>query len=327
MFFNALFKSCKSTNAISGNITRSDAHTSNTNKKVLVINGTSDDLAVVFDIILNGYYDHVQTLWWSYENDFSEKPSLIYVEPSMKVNSGRKIFVVKGNDLRPTNTKFSKDANEKLLRALSKKYANAEDKYLTEVPQLDERETLNTYKAANCDDVVGRGKNTTANVSNPVPKNSIIKSKNREKYKDWNVYNAIEHLVTHAKPKYSKPGRCAAYVENAIEAGSIPRPYTSEVDKGAVEATRLRYQNILKNHGFVEKYSGTVQPYSTPQGNYQAGDIAIIGNGKPYPPQYHACMFNGEIWISDFVQKSMSPYDKAYPYAVFRYQDNQITTV
>ena len=32
-------------------------------------------------------------------------------------------------------------------------------------------------------------------------------------------------------------------------------------------------------------------------------------------------MYNGEIWVSDFKQRSMNPYQKSYPYEIFRYTD------
>ena len=66
----------------------------------------------------------------------------------------------------------------------------------------------------------------------------------------------------------------------------------------------------------------------------QAGDVAIIGrNAKVEGGKYHACIWNGSQWVSDFFQgEMMSPYssssdypDGTLPYAIFRYHNKEGT--
>ena len=333
LFFNALQKSCESTSAVKCGIEKQNIERAVSKTKLLLIkqsDGKSNYLGTIFDIILNGYYDYVQSLWWSYANDLREEPIGIYVEPSLKVVSNKRLVAAcKGGQLGQYTVAFNEDTNKALMTALSKKYISMDSKYFTkEVPQLGgNKELLEKFKADDCTSsgggTVSNGTNATASEvsTNPLSKNSIIKSNDKSKFKDWKVYYAVQHLISHSKSKSIH--LCATYVENAIAAGGIPRPACGKENGSA--ATNLRYLGILERHGFVQIYSGNISPHASPSQPIQAGDISIIGAQGGSKP-FHACMYTGRQWISDFRQNNMNVYGSTQPYAIYRYQNNPITT-
>ncbi len=116
----------------------------------------------------------------------------------------------------------------------------------------------------------------------------------------WNTYLATQYARINAKPH--SIGACAHYVSEAIRFGGVYIPNTPYArDMG----------NTLLTAGF--QYT---------DGNLYIGDIAVI---QPVPghPYGHACIYDGNNWISDFIQQSMYP-GPAYrttrpPYAIFRH--------
>ena len=50
----------------------------------------------------------------------------------------------------------------------------------------------------------------------------------------------------------------------------------------------------------------------------QKGDVVVIENGK-HSIWGHIAIYTGNCWISDFKQKTMSPYRKPVPYKIFRH--------
>lgn len=52
--------------------------------------------------------------------------------------------------------------------------------------------------------------------------------------------------------------------------------------------------------------------------HHQKGDVVVIENGK-HSIWGHIAIYTGNCWISDFKQKTMSPYRKPVPYKIFRH--------
>jgi hypothetical protein len=165
----------------------------------------------------------------------------------------------------------------------------------------------------------------------------------------WDVEKAVTWINTHSrdsyKPKPCKPGSprseedankcdglCAKYVEYAIEAGGGPLSKRMSCGWGTGAATNLRYRGILKDNGFEMIESGD---QLARQGNSkttpQAGDVCIIGRDyeKSRSGKYHACMWNGKQWVSDFKQNYMNVYNsegvELYPYAIYRFHNKKGT--
>lgn len=116
----------------------------------------------------------------------------------------------------------------------------------------------------------------------------------------WDKQKAAQYARNNAKNHST--GYCARYVTDAINYGGISIPKTQYAkDMG----------NTLAKAGF--------QPIN---GNIDVGDVAVIQDiaGHPYG---HVCIYDGNNWVSDFVQSTMYP-GKAYrdaspPYVIFRY--------
>ncbi len=120
----------------------------------------------------------------------------------------------------------------------------------------------------------------------------------------YNVSNAIDYLTEHAES--NSQGACAKYVRLALEAGGM------STDGRPVSA--CDYDTWLQAKGFYLVSKEGYQPL--------AGDIvvfeAITGHANG-----HIAMYNGQQWISDFVQRDMyggSAYrnDPAQNYTLLR---------
>lgn len=116
---------------------------------------------------------------------------------------------------------------------------------------------------------------------------------------DWFVGRSINYLITNSKGSKST-GYCARHVRMALEAGSINT-------KGH-PAAASDYIQYLPTRGFARIAGGNLQP----------GDIAILPAGGSH--RYgHICMFTGQQWISDFIQKQANVYGGGWPVIYFRY--------
>ena len=112
----------------------------------------------------------------------------------------------------------------------------------------------------------------------------------------WNINDSVEYLNENAQPK--SIGKCAGYVRKAIEAGGLStngRPVSAYM-----------YADFLPKIGFekIIEISGKANQANWTLKNAKPGDIAIMEHGK----HGHICMFNGEKWVSDFIQNNMWVY-------------------
>lgn len=307
--------------------------------------GKKDKLGNVFDIILNGYYQYVQNLIWYYNNAPNEEPLAIVatVAENPKI-ANRSIFILKQSDTQKSVTDIPSDPtqiNEKFLRAIAKRYPDpVNNKILVkEVPQFrGKQEMLKDYVPGECP-------TCETSIDNTGTSSGIEPKKDGAgdlRIKDWNISATIRWFKSHAitnPPPYGN-GKCATYVEDAIHAGGLPRMQCG----GSGAATNLHYRGVLKKYGFNLEYSGTCTKNSrNTDFKVQPGDVSIIGwdVDKGEPGAYHACMYTGDGWWSDFNQGGkMSPYgndwnskkkkwnypdSKGYklPYFIYRYTGNK----
>ena len=120
----------------------------------------------------------------------------------------------------------------------------------------------------------------------------------------YSVDKAVKYLNSNASPKST--GYCAKSVRLAINAGGIdinPHPISAK-DYGA----------SLEKSGFESVLTTNYDPVK--------GDISVI---QPYTngsPHGHIAMYNGEQWVSDFMQRDMwggPGYRKNKPdYSIYR---------
>lgn len=97
-------------------------------------------------------------------------------------------------------------------------------------------------------------------------------------------------------------GLCARYVTNAIHYGGLDIP-------------RTPYAKDMGNTLFAAGFKYAIV-------SIDIGDIAVI---QPIPnhPYGHVCIYDGESWVSDFIQRTMYPgqayRNAAPPFVIFRH--------
>ncbi|MFC5045928.1 hypothetical protein ACFSTE_20415 [Aquimarina hainanensis] len=137
-------------------------------------------------------------------------------------------------------------------------------------------------------------------IKEPEPQDPI---ENKKEGLDLN--KVIKGLNKRASAMDVAVGYCAKYVRWALEAGgmsTLGRPLSAK-----------DYGPFLLKKGFVE----------ISDGDYEIGDIAVMESFKGNPDG-HIQMYNGENWVSDFIQRTFYPgnsYRKAKPnYKIYRWK-------
>lgn len=286
-------------------------------------NKNSDKLPLVFDIILQGYYDYVKELWWIYEDDtkFNKDPVCIDAIVQLNVQPKDKLVYIvdgKGKNYGVTYGTDHTIFNQKFLKSLVKKFHR--DFNGTDLPQFPQYQALinkSDIYVNDCEDMINKTLSEKPGEISPGDAGQID---------GWDVGKACAYLISHAHQ--STTHNCAAYVERAIAAGG--GPLSQKMACGSKPrnnaATNLRYANILRNNGFImidsEEKSGNIPPHGSPKIELQAGDVAIIGAANS--GSFHAVMYTSSRgWVSDFFQKNMNPYSSSMPYAVYRFHNKK----
>ena len=121
----------------------------------------------------------------------------------------------------------------------------------------------------------------------------------------WDKAKAVAHLDDNAKDE--SQGQCAKYVREAIEAGGVQLVHHESAKD---------YGSSLTAVGFaVAPASATTAP--------EAGDVGIVQPIAGHP-NGHMAMFDGDLWVSDFVQQHGLYPGQAYrdlkpPFTIYRY--------
>jgi hypothetical protein len=124
---------------------------------------------------------------------------------------------------------------------------------------------------------------------------------------NWDVDKSVANLTANAKPTFSEPGECAAYVRDALEKGGLtilvpPRRYVD-----ATGASACDYGESLLAAGFKIIFDNSSMKISQKiDFKPVKGDVAIyhLFEGHRHG---HIQMFNGIQWISDFLQRNQYP--------------------
>ena len=120
----------------------------------------------------------------------------------------------------------------------------------------------------------------------------------------YNINKAVSHAEKHHCQK--SHSCCAWFVMRAMQSGGCPM----------IILPAWTYRDALPFYGYHEVASS--------MGNQmngfhpQKGDVVGIENGK-HSIWGHIAIYTGNCWISDFKQKTMSPYRKPVPYKIFRH--------
>lgn len=145
---------------------------------------------------------------------------------------------------------------------------------------------------------------STGNIPSYIPGSQGSQSSETNSGMGNPMLNAMRYARKHAKTESS--GYCARYVANALE-------YAGIKFQRQPSAYMYHSNGILKKAGF-----GLV---STSMSGYnpQPGDVCVIGRFNNHK-HGHICIYDGRNWISDFVQRTPSPYrDGPGPLYFYRY--------
>ena len=118
---------------------------------------------------------------------------------------------------------------------------------------------------------------------------------------------ACDYVTAHSHER--SLGKCARYVANALQAAGYKF-------NRQPSAYMYHTNGILTKMGFTCMGSTNARP--------QAGDVCVINRFKGHP-HGHICMYNGQQWISDFRQRTASPYKAGAPGGIWYYRPNGST--
>jgi hypothetical protein len=127
----------------------------------------------------------------------------------------------------------------------------------------------------------------------------------------WNLNKALDHLRKSAQPTSQK--QCATYTRQAIEAGGLKLDIRHAAkDYGgsllAAGFVPLQLNLPLQTPAFLDfPLSRSTGPDWCP---FTSGDLAVfdgVVTSVPGTEYGHMQMFDGNQWISDFVQSRFSP--------------------
>ena len=123
----------------------------------------------------------------------------------------------------------------------------------------------------------------------------------------WNINVAIDHLRSSSNA--TSIGLCAQFTRNAIEAGGLTlvrkvsaKDYGESLLAAGFVPVRLGLPlqlPVFLNFPSRDAFSSTMNPF-------QSGDVAVF-QATPASEHGHMQMYDGNDWISDFIQTQFSP--------------------
>lgn len=261
--------------------------------------GKYDKLPMVFDILLNSYYNYIQKLWWvSPSNDFKNNPIHIDVIATQKpkVENRLVLGMVTGKANEALKIRFGSDntsVHESFLKSVYKKYRGLHK----EIPQFDKVEIFKTTDVQPC--------KTCAPQNDVKPKPDTKfgqggKIDEGGKIGNWDANKAVNWLACASTAKSQR--LCAFAVQQAVIVGGVPCPTGSGYHKAL---------NLLKTKNWDLVTSGKTSTAEISGIKPQVGDIMGMTRGDDFKYCGHVCMYCGSKygWISDYKQ-----YNKPYVY-------------
>lgn len=324
-FFNAVNKSFSFSTG-GKTLKRSD----NGDKMVLTTDG--DRLGLAFDIILNGYYEYVRSLYWIYTNEkVGGDPNAIEVEVSEDLNGNTNKRVVGANPKGSSVYDIPKDVSDDFYRALVKRYRSDSDGNLgavanKEVKQRYDKEKVKAVSITSCDELLAPfmemgsyynplvcGQYTGGARQRQSPNMAGVTNSTLKKICEYShtattwSHGANTGDFTNVKGK----GLCASGVEAIFAKGGVG---ISAYWGGGLDGYPHRGVDAWKDT-FFEKDSSWQKVWNGSFADYRSGSFrSVLRPGDAVAMFYtggggdghggHACMWNGSEWVSDYRQKN-----------------------
>jgi hypothetical protein len=296
-FLNAVQKSLDSVNAKIKIGYSNDTKNNNAVKSIVRTDGGTEKMDLVFDIILNGYYDYVQRVDWimpDSDNDAPlSNPKEITVKISEKVEPQSRKVYVKRKKGSTDNTYGPDDStvNKSLLKSLYKRY-KGDATYKNELKQFNFDIFKNiASEIKDCDTLMTEQYNIGKGVT--INEGGMIANWNAKKAAKWLICSTDDKITQHI---------CAFAVQQAIIAGGISCP-SGDGYRKALNLQKSGYWEFIK--------TGTTSTSQISGLNPQVGDVIGMTHGKNESAYGHVCMYCGSQygWVSDYQQKN-----EPYPY-------------
>lgn len=323
-------------------------------KDEIVIKASSGrEIAQVFDILLNTYYDYISRLYWvSKNNNGADDPMEIRLNVTDDASITNKHVCIVGKDLKPLNQ--TDGLNELFIKSIKKKYGNLDDnkntfkmdcRNFTSITSKQNwkneiRKIFDTVKLSSCLD-----NNFSGNSNIESSKVTAFTSNNTKivysfdgntNYKENKItptrintskYNQIEAAKYAYKHSTQKQSKCATFVWKAMAYGGGFKEIANGVNNKRIRPrSACVYAKHLQYWGFFKVHEGTSSEGLngfTPMD----GDIAVIA-GKDFDTYHnedashgHIHIYYNGVWCSDYKSRTAWAYnDKGRPYIIFRHQ-------
>lgn len=326
----SVFESLKKTIDYSDEIKINNLKLQKTQSKdeIVIKASNGKEMAQVFDILLNTYYDYIFILYWvSKNNSGADEPMEIRVKVTDDISKTSKHIGIVGKDLKPLNQ--TDGLNELFIKSIKKKYGNLDDnkntfkmdcKNFTSITSKqnwkDEiRKIFDTVQLGSCFDNNFSGNSNIESIKvTAVTSNNtkIVYSfdgypKSNENNitpisvdtSNYNPIYAAEYAFSKANAKGQK--KCATFVRKAMAKGGFNEIEDGVYDDRKNKNIQIRplsacvYVKHLPHWGFVKVYEGESHDNLkdfTPQN----GDIAVVA-GKDFNTYNNEGASHGHIHI------------------------------
>ena len=284
-------------------------------------------LEYVFDILLNTYFDYIDTINWV-SNNGSESPNEIRVIISDNKSFNRTISIT-NNNYKTINQYLY--LNENFYKSLQKYFGEITPMNINEFKmtcknfsELSTNEIINSSLIEKVNSILGFEIKDCASVVNEALsqgytwdgdlKRSTNLNVKTNKISGYNKENAVNYAESHAVSDSTH--YCAKYVREAMMNGG-------NADISSYPFSACAYSKYLPLWGFSEVYSGfsPITDGYTPQ----VGDIAVIAgrlDGKTSVHGHIQMYGNDGGWYSDFRANTVYCYsDKGRPFKIYRWND------
>lgn len=303
----------------------------NSNGNVLYLQSPgSNDFGKVFDIIINGYSNTVSEVRWVIPNGGDQTQPPKYLITTVEPNStSTRIVVTSENDdntpISDINIDENGGMNKDFCKAIVKKYRNNKQLIDTDLdPDLGEEKINKLFEiydsnVKKCNDVVAEKTGKGSSGGGSTTTNSPDKE---AKTTEWNVdafatnlhYWRTRVCEQHkSEPKERKPyggcGLCSSVVNRALKSAGCGDKYW------ATYPWEIYNKMKSANSDFNEIQSGVISSKNHFTFNQppQKGDVCLMwcqGNHKTKSSEnhLHSCGYDGNNWVSDYVQKNCNGY-------------------
>ena len=272
LFVAAIQKSLNSTNKYAAEL-KVEYHSYGA---VIRIDNGAENLAVLFDIILNSdeYYSHVSVLDWNINNSPSELPHSLRVMASPNVQSRR---ITIGNIKQTWNKLNGNECNKRFMQSLAKRYMNDKKIFGMECHQFSNAlDSINEFKPADCNSLY------TGTLGAGVNSNWSMAVMEMGKWYERNVHTYSSGEVNCPLIGVNVRQDCSGFVAACLKRfGVTDRPFNGSDSPGSSDyLSNRKVADILSKKGFKKMSGSNPQPFDIMAKN---GHVEIYaGNSKSW---------------------------------------------